>query len=167
MSREVKNLLPSTSLNQDQELETNYANQPSVRNILGFLDKYDRLEQQELLSQTTCHYLLSLEDFRLPIEYPAGLITQMPPLNDDHVLVLVPYVADVQPLDYREIHQIIRELTIGMYVLNQHPSLQLEANIDQSTSCQLPPAYIDTKLGQIMVNTDYWLKALWHGKFSI
>jgi len=25
-------------------------------------------------------------------------------------------------------------------------------------------AYIDTKLGQLMINTDYWLKALWHGK---
>ena len=154
------------SKNHDADAEPIHsANLPSVRNILGFIEKYDRAEQQELLSQSICHWLLSLEDFRLPIEHPAGLITQMPPLNDDHLLILIPYDADVVAPDYRELHQIIRELTIGMYVLNQHPGLQLEANTDQSTSCQLPPAYVDTKLGQIMINTDYWLKALWHGTF--
>lgn len=164
LSGTVKNVLAVTTQNQEQEqTETNYTNQPSVRNILGFIEKYDRVEQQELLSQSICHWLLSIEDFRLPIEYPAGLITQMPPLNDDHILILIPYTPDIPCLDYRELHQIIRELTIGIYVLNAHPTLQLEANNDQSTTCQLPPAYIDTKLGQIMINTDYWLKALWHG----
>jgi hypothetical protein len=26
-----------------------------------------------------------------------------------------------------------------LYVCNSHPSLQLEANFDESTSCQIPP----------------------------
>ena len=147
------------------EEEQNLQSQPSVRNILGFIEKYDRVEVQELLSQMSCHWLLSLEDYKIPIEHPTGLITQMPPLNEDNLYVLFEYDPNVPELDYREIHQIIRELTIGIYVLNQHPYLQLEANIDESTSCQLPPAYFDTKLGQIMINTDYWLKALWHGAF--
>ena len=151
----------TTVIGADDELNVN--NQAAVRNILGFIDKYDRVEQQELLSQMTCHWLLSLEDFKIPIEQPYGLSNQMQPLNDDHLLVLIPYDAEVANLDYREIHQIIRELTIGMYVLNQHPTLELESNFDESTTCQIPPAYIDTKLGQIMINTDYWLKALWHG----
>ena len=147
----------------NQEEEQNAASQPAVRNILGFIEKYDRVEQQELLSQMTCHWLLSLEDFKLPIEHPTGLISTMSPLNDDHLMVMIPYDESTPDLDYRELHQVIRELTVGMYVLNQHPSLQLETNFDESTACQLPPAYIDTKLGQIMINTDYWLKALWHG----
>lgn len=151
---------------QMQQEQQQLNNQPSVRNIVGFVEKYDRVEAQELLSQMNSHWLLSLEDFKLPMEYPCGLMSQMAPLNEDNVILLIPYDEasdrDLE-LDYREIHQIIRELTIGIYVLNQHPYLHLIANYDESTSCQMPPAYIDTKVGQLMVNTDYWLKALWHG----
>jgi len=164
MSKETK-----TNANTEQDTEPDYyvtlMNQPSYRNILGFIEKYDRVEQQELLSHMICHWLLSLEDFRLPIEHPAGLITNMTPLNEDHIMLLIPYEPNIN-LDYTEFHKILRDLTIGIYVLNQHPGLQLEANVDQSTTCHLPPAYIDTKLGQIMISTDYWMKALWHGKFK-
>lgn len=153
--------------NEQESDEMKLQNQPSVRNIFGFIEKYDRVEVQELLSQMNCHWLLSLEDFKLPIEHPHGLITQMTPVNDDNLYILMPFESGVGDLEYREIHQILRELTIGMYVLNQHPYLQLEANFDESTSCQMPPGYIDTKLGQIMINTDYWLKALWHGIFLL
>jgi hypothetical protein len=150
---------------QNQEEEQNNYNLPAVRNILGFMDKYERVEQQELLAQMSCHWLLSFEDFKIPLEPTPGIISQVSSFNEDNLLVLIPYDPEISPLDFRELHQIVRELTIGMYVLNQHPYLQLETNFDQSTSCQLPPAYIDTKLGQTMINTDYWLKALWHGSF--
>jgi hypothetical protein len=150
---------------EHQDDEQNSNNQVSVRNILGFIERYDRTEILELLSQINCHWLLSLEDFKIPIEHPTGLISQMRPLNEESLYLLVPYDEEIELLDYREMHQIIRELTIGIYVLNQHPSLQLETNFDESTSCQIPPAYIDTKVGQIMINTDYWLKALWHGAY--
>lgn len=152
--------------NQQEQHQLN--NQQSVRNIIGFIEKYDRAEAQELLSQMSSHWLLSIDDFKLPMEHPSGLMSQMPPLDkqDNHIMFMVPCDEtndlDIQ-LDYREIHQIIRELTIGIYVLNQHPFLNLNANYDESTNCQMPPAYIDTKVGQLMVNTDYWLKALWHG----
>ena len=66
MSKEIK-----TNANAEQDTEPDYyvtlMNQPSYRNILGFIEKYDRVEQQELLSHMICHWLLSLEDFRLPI----------------------------------------------------------------------------------------------------
>jgi hypothetical protein len=146
------------------EAGENSQSQPSVRNILGFMERYDRVEVQELLSQLNCHWLLSLDDFKLPVEHPYGMITQMTPINEDHMILLLPFDSSIPDLDYREVHQILRELTIGIYVLNQHPSLQLEVNFDESTTCQIPPAYIDTKIGQIMISTDYWLKALWHGK---
>lgn len=152
--------------NQQEQHQLN--NQQSVRNIVGFIEKYDRAEAQELLSQMGSHWLLSIDDFKLPMEHPSGLMSQMPPLDkqDNHIMFMVPCDEtndlDIE-LDYREIHQIIRELTIGIYVLNQHPILNLNANYDESTNCQMPPAYIDTKVGQLMINTDYWLKALWHG----
>ncbi|RNA30706.1 ankyrin and armadillo repeat-containing [Brachionus plicatilis] len=145
--------------------DQNLLNTPAVRNILGFDQRFDRVEEQELLAEMNCHWLLSIDDFKVPIDHPQGMITQMSPLNDNHMFLLVPFDEAVPDIDYRELHQIIRELTIGIYVLNQHPFLQLEANFDQSTSCQLPVAYVDTKLGQIMINTDYWLKALWHGSY--
>ena len=49
--------------------------------------------------------------------------------------------------------------------MNQIPNIALEANYDQSTACQLPPAYIDTRVGQVLVNVDYMMKALWHGAY--
>ena len=72
---------------------------------------------------------------------------------------------DVPALDMREVHQLIRELTLGIYGMNQMPVLHLEANVDQSTSCQLPPAYFDTRVGQLMINVDYMMKGLWHGAY--
>uniref|UniRef100_A0A8D0KME5 Ankyrin and armadillo repeat containing n=1 Tax=Salvator merianae TaxID=96440 RepID=A0A8D0KME5_SALMN len=77
-------------------------------------------------------------------------------------------LAPVQPgldLDCREIHQMIRELAVGIYCLNQIPSISLDANYDQSTSCSLPPAYFDTRIGQMLIAVDYMLKALWHGAY--
>ena len=133
--KENGNNLNEENIEQDEETSLN---QPSVRNILGFIDKYDRVEVQELLSQMNCNWLLSLEDFKLPTEHPSGLISQMTQLSEDHIFILLPYDPSIKELDYREIHQILRELTIGMYVLNQHPYLQLEANFDESTSCQMP-----------------------------
>uniref|UniRef100_A0A8C8UL55 Ankyrin and armadillo repeat containing n=1 Tax=Peromyscus maniculatus bairdii TaxID=230844 RepID=A0A8C8UL55_PERMB len=77
--------------------------------------------------------------------------------------ILLTPVDPTAHLDYREVHQILRELAVGIYCLNQIPSISLEANYDQSSSCQLPPAYYDTRIGQILIYIDYMLKALWHG----
>ena len=55
---------------------------------------------------------------------------------------MVPLEEGIDTLDMREVHQIVRELTFGIYVMNQLPTVALEANFDQSTSCQIPPAYI-------------------------
>ena len=81
-------------------------------------------------------------------------------------MVLFPEDPDVPPIDYRELHTIVRELTYGIYVLHQTPLISLEANYDQSTSCQLPPAYQDTRIGQILVNVDYIMKCLCMGPTS-
>lgn len=80
-------------------------------------------------------------------------------------VLLLPKDPDIPPLDYRELHHIVRELTYGIYILNQTPIISMEANNDQSTSCQLPPAYQDTSIGQILANVDYMMKCLWHGAF--
>lgn len=58
----------------------------------------------------------------------------------------IPEETGCEKYDFKVVHQIIRELTIGIYVLNQVPNISLEANFDCSTSVQLPPAYIDTKV---------------------
>lgn len=59
----------------------------------------------------------------------------------------------------------IRELTLGMYVLNQTPYITLDANYDRATVCSLPPAYMDTYIGHLLSNVDYMIKALWHGAY--
>uniref|UniRef100_A0A670XMS6 Ankyrin and armadillo repeat containing n=1 Tax=Pseudonaja textilis TaxID=8673 RepID=A0A670XMS6_PSETE len=101
---------------------------------------------------------------RHPLELPSGLLSQMKSINTSIAIVLMPVEPGLD-LDCREIHQMIRELAVGIYCLNQIPSISLDANYDQSTSCSLPPAYFDTRIGQMLIAVDYMLKALWHGVY--
>ncbi|PIO22464.1 hypothetical protein AB205_0073650 [Aquarana catesbeiana] len=134
------------------------------RNANAFFDKFDRSELQELLAHTMSSWLVSVDDVQLPLQLPSGLITQLKNITNPNVLLLVPVDNDI-PLDCREVHQIIRELVFGIYCFHQVPSISLDANYDSSTSCQLPPAYFDTRVGQIMISVDYMIKALWHGAY--
>ncbi|KAM6131654.1 LOW QUALITY PROTEIN: ankyrin and armadillo repeat-containing protein [Phoenicopterus ruber ruber] len=52
----------------------------------------------------------------------------------------------------KKVHQILRELAVGICL---KPSISSDANYHHSTSCQLPPACIDTKIGQILISVDY------------
>jgi hypothetical protein len=62
-----------------------------------------------------------------------------------------------------QIHQIIRELSYGIYAFNQLPGISLEPNEDSTSTCQMPPAYVDTRVGRLLTDVDAALKALWHG----
>ncbi|XP_041940339.1 ankyrin and armadillo repeat-containing protein [Alosa sapidissima] len=132
------------------------------RDATAFFEKYDRRELQELLTLTTCNWLMCGDDFTLPVELPPGIIKQMKNFTQSNITVLAPYDSSTL-LDYKVVHQIIRELTVGIYCFNQVPIISLEPNYDKSTTCQLTPAYFDTKVGQILINIDYTIKALWHG----
>ncbi|KAM9305578.1 ankyrin and armadillo repeat-containing protein [Gastrophryne carolinensis] len=140
------------------------AEMATERNAKVFFDKFDRSEIQELLVHTTSSWLASVDDVHLPLQLPSGLITQLKTLTQPNILLLVPIDNDVR-LDYQEVHQILRELVVGIYCFHQVPSISLDANYDQSTSCQLPPAYCDTRVGQILISVDYMIKALWHGAY--
>ncbi|PIK39875.1 hypothetical protein BSL78_23293 [Apostichopus japonicus] len=92
----------------------------------------------------------------------------MKPFSKDKCVIVLPMAdrsKEEENIDFREVHQILRELVMGLYCLNQVPSITLEANFDQSTSCQIPPAYTDTKVGQVLIDIDYMMKALWHGAY--
>ncbi|XP_070097508.1 ankyrin and armadillo repeat-containing protein isoform X3 [Equus caballus] len=147
---------------QVQDEETYLENLTVQRNASAFFEKYDRSEVQELLTTVLVSWLSAKEDVRSQFDVPCGIMTQMNNVGFSTAILLTP-VDPTALLDYREVHQIIRELAVGIYCLNQIPSISLEANYDQSSSCQLPPAYYDTRIGQILINIDYMLKALWHG----
>ncbi|XP_018428916.1 PREDICTED: ankyrin and armadillo repeat-containing protein [Nanorana parkeri] len=134
------------------------------RNANAFFDRFDRTDLQELLAHTISSWLVSVDDVHLPLQLPSGLITQLKNFTKPNVLLLVPVDNDVS-LDCREVHQILRELVFGIYCFHQVPSISLDANYDSSTSCQLPPAYYDTRVGQVMISVDYMIKALWHGAY--
>uniref|UniRef100_A0A2K5DGU3 Ankyrin and armadillo repeat containing n=1 Tax=Aotus nancymaae TaxID=37293 RepID=A0A2K5DGU3_AOTNA len=160
MSRLPKKGIPR--LDQVQDEETFLENLAIQRNASAFFEKYDRSEIQELLTTALVSWLSTKEDGRSQIDMPCGIMSQMNNVGFSTAILLTP-VDPTALLDYREVHQMIRELAIGIYCLNQIPSISLEANYDQSSSCQLPPAYYDTRIGQILINIDYMLKALWHG----
>lgn len=131
-----------------------------------YFDKIERYELQETLTYTSSDWLLSTEDTRISVEPPRGLIAGIQiPSNFNNCLLLIPEEEGIEPLELREMHQIVRELVKGIYILNQTPSITLEANYDCSTSCQIPPAYFDTRIGQILSNVDYMMKSLWHGAY--
>ncbi|XP_077072517.1 ankyrin and armadillo repeat-containing protein [Siphateles boraxobius] len=130
----------------------------------SLLQKYDRRELQELLSLTSSNWLLSGEVHNQPVDAPPGIIRQMTNILAPNIIILAPFDACL-PLDYKVVHQIVRELTVGIYGFNQVPVINLVPNYDQSSTCQLPPAYYDTKVGQILINIDYAIKALWHGSY--
>ncbi|XP_060158136.1 ankyrin and armadillo repeat-containing protein [Globicephala melas] len=147
---------------QIQDEETYLENLAVQRNASAFFEKYDRSEVQELLTTALVSWLSAKEDVHSQVDIPCGIMSQINNVAFSTAILLTP-VDPTALLDYREVHQIIRELAVGIYCLNQIPSISLEANYDQSSSCQLPPAYYDTRIGQILINIDYMLKALWHG----
>ncbi|KAM6129307.1 LOW QUALITY PROTEIN: ankyrin and armadillo repeat-containing protein [Pterocles gutturalis] len=51
----------------------------------------------------------------------------------------------------REVHQVLRELAVGICC----PSIGSDANYHHSASCQLPPVYVDRKIGKILISVDY------------
>ena len=137
----------------------------AFRTASAHLEKFERYECQELLGYALTHWMLSTDDFKLPTEPPQGLISSMLPISGMTFALLFPYQEKLPILDMREVHQIVRELTMGIFGLNQIPKIHLEANFDQSTTVQLPPAYQDTRVGQILTNIDYTMKAMWHGSY--
>lgn len=151
-------------IDQIQDEEVFLENLAVQRNASAFFEKFDRSEVQELLTTTQLNWLSTKEDARSQFDMPCGIISQINNVGFNTAILLTP-VDSTALLDYREVHQLIRELAVGIYCLNQIPSISLEANYDQSSSCQLPPAYYDTRIGQILINIDYMLKALWHGLY--
>ncbi|XP_067892381.1 ankyrin and armadillo repeat-containing protein [Heterodontus francisci] len=128
------------------------------------LGKYNLSDLQELLTTASCSWLQSTDEFHFPVEYPKGLTNQMKDFSYPNAVILVPVVPDA-PLNYKEVQQILRELVMGIYILNQVPIIYLDGNYDCSTTCLLSPAYHDTRIGQILINVDYNMKALWHGAY--
>ncbi|XP_066202317.1 ankyrin and armadillo repeat-containing protein [Saccopteryx leptura] len=160
MLRFPKKGLPRFDQTQDEE--TYMKNLAVQRNASALFEKYDRSEVQELLTTALFNWLAVNEDVHCQLDIPSGIASQMSNVGFNTAILLTP-VDPAAPLDYKEVHQILRELAVGIYCFNQIPSITLEPNYDQSSSCQVPPAYYDTRIGQILINVDYMLKALWHG----
>eukprot|EP00794_Sanderia_malayensis_P003419 gene3419-3910_t len=152
------------SSNDNDEMASSMA---ASRAAATYFDKYDRDELQEALSSTSLDWLLSSDDTKLQVEPPTGIISNMIDVNEvKNLILLIPAPDNVnKPLELREMHQLLRELVTGVYVLNQTPSMSLETNFDQSTSCQMSACYHDTRIGQLMIEVDYMIKSIWHGSY--
>ncbi|XP_062908659.1 ankyrin and armadillo repeat-containing protein [Mobula hypostoma] len=154
-----------TSLKVKQGKQNNEeANLEEQMNANINLSKYNLNDLQELLATATCSWLQPIEEFQYPIQLPTGLSSQMKDFNYSNAIVLAPVIPNA-PFNYKEFQQILRELVIGIYVMNQLPSIYIDGNFDHSSSCLLSPAYHDTLIGQMLINVDYTMKALWHGAY--
>ena len=102
----------------------------------------------------------------LKYEYSLYYIGLSPPDVDGVYVLAIPHTLTQQcskHFNAQELHQLVRELVVGMYVFNQTPSVTLESNHDNSMACFLPSAYVDTFLGQSLFSLDYFIKSLLHG----
>jgi len=64
-----------------------------------------------------------------------------------------------------QVHQIVRDLSYGIYAFNQLPGISLEPNYDMTSTCQMSPVYHDTRVGRLLTEVDATLKCLWHGVY--
>ena len=55
----------------------------------ALFDSLDRYETQECLSYLQNHWMLSIDDYKIPTEPPSGLISQLTPLKSSHCWILV------------------------------------------------------------------------------
>ncbi|KAM6258723.1 LOW QUALITY PROTEIN: ankyrin and armadillo repeat-containing protein [Spheniscus humboldti] len=102
---------------------------------------------QELTTMSSS-WLASKDDIQCSVEIPSGLLGQLKNLCTQTATLLALMDSDM-PVYY--VHRILRELAVRICC----PSISSDANYRYRTSCQLPPAYIDTKTGQILISVDY------------
>ncbi|KAM9235852.1 LOW QUALITY PROTEIN: ankyrin and armadillo repeat-containing protein [Leptosomus discolor] len=77
--------------------------------------------------------------------------------SEDAIALSRDYQWTAEPV--KKFHQVLRELAVGIcYLL----SIGSDANYHHNVSCQLPPAYIDTKIGQILISVCYMAESLGH-----
>ena len=143
----------------------------AARDASRYFENFDKTDQKVDLQHAAAYkpydWLLgdyeALELPSLPAEIAQGLIDNLqPPDEQGRYLIVFPHAGN-KPFHLQELHQIVRELTIGIYVFNQMPSVQLSPNYDQSTSVILPSAYTNTLVGQVLISVDYFMKCLLHG----
>ena len=143
----------------------------AARDASRFFENFDKTDQKVDLQHAAVYkpydWLLgdheALELASLPAEVAHGLIDNLQPSDPQgRYLVAFPHAGN-KPFHLQELHQIVRELTIGIYVFNQTPSVELSPNYDLSTSVTLPSAYTNTLVGQVLISVDYYMKCLLHG----
>ncbi|KAM7096814.1 LOW QUALITY PROTEIN: ankyrin and armadillo repeat-containing protein [Ciconia maguari] len=121
------------------------SNLVAQKNASALFVKYDK-SKQELLTTMSPSWLASKGDVQCSVEIPSGLLGQLKIMYPDSNFVAL---MDSDMLLYYEVHQILRELAVGICC----PSISSDANYHHRTSCQLPPACTDTKMG-ILISVD-------------
>ncbi|XP_036356044.1 ankyrin and armadillo repeat-containing protein-like [Octopus sinensis] len=101
-----------------------------------------------------------------PLLFQIGEVTIMTKIL--HIKIRLHILVPANKFDnilLEEFHQIIKDLTVGIYCFSQVPNLTLETNADMSSECNISPVYKKTRVAEIVTEVDYMVKALWHGSF--
>ncbi|CAF1640926.1 unnamed protein product, partial [Didymodactylos carnosus] len=99
-----------SSVTHDRDHGAQGMDQRSVRNVYGYLEKFEKTELCELLASIDSHWMLSIDTYKAPTEHPNGIIRNLSAFNDSYLDILFPYDETIPRLDCREVHQILREL---------------------------------------------------------
>lgn len=154
----------------------------AAREASLYFERYEKAELREALTRRSHDWLLSIWDgsCKNSMEMSDGLAPGLPkpdaqtslssaqfsvasaPANPLSAL-LIEHALNWEPLALRELQQIIRELVTGIYVFNQLPSVEFDGLPNGSAAVNIPQAYQDTRLGQVMISVAYHTQTLLHG----
>ena len=153
----------------------------AAREASMYFERYEKSELREALMRRSHDWLLSIWDgsCKNSTAMSDGLSPGLPkpeaqsttsvslmssqPASSPFSVLLIEHALSWEPLQLRELQQIIRELVTGVYIFNQLPSVELDGLPDGCATVNIPHAYQDTRLGQIMVSVAYHMQCLLHG----
>ena len=106
----AQSLTAMMGLETDEQINNNNLNNEHANSAAAsraaatYFDKYDRDDLQEALSLTSLDWLLSVDDTKIQVDPPIGLISNLKHVNDlDNVYILL--------LEYRQGRQLCSCLT--------------------------------------------------------
>lgn len=137
------------------------------REAAAFLQLFDKSTLYHAVPQRETGWLLGEKTQEMEALSPHVPIRKfsLPSKENEPYAMFIPVetASNSKPLQLQELHRIIWELVVGVYVFNSIPSISLQPNHDGSSACVIPSAYHDTLVGTALFEVDYFIKSLLHG----
>ena len=123
---------------------------------------FAQFEMQEALDMRNANNVSAHPEAKTGgVEFPVGYLKEMQIF--DTMRIMLPQNPNSLRISLQEVHQLLHELWVGIFVFNQIPQYSLDPNYDNSIKASLPPIYWGSLVEVIMREVDYNGKTLTAG----